>query len=76
MEASIRDWAADVQVLSARRTLLIQAPSKEALDAALKIKELKAIAGERLNDTVVELSEDPSNPRVAEALRGQSFFLR
>ena len=76
VEASIRDWAADVQVLSARRTLLIQAPSKEALDAALKIKELKAIAGERLNDTVIELSEDPSNPRVAEALRGQSFFLR
>ena len=76
VEVSVEAWAAGVQVLSARRTLLIQAPTKQALDAALKVKELKAIAGERLNDLVLELSEDPSTPRVAEALRVQGFFLR
>ncbi|NRA95549.1 MAG: helicase-associated domain-containing protein [Planctomycetes bacterium] len=76
VEISICNWAADVQVLAARRTLLIEAPSKEALDAALKVKELNAIAVKRLNDTVIELSEDPSTSRVAEALRGQGFFLR
>jgi hypothetical protein len=76
VEASVRGWAAGVRVLSARRTLLLRAPSKEALDAALKVKELGAIALERLTDTVLEVSEDPSTPRVAEALRLQGFFLR
>ena len=61
---------------NADRTLLIEAPTKQALDAALKVRELKSIAGERLNDTVLELSEDPSTPRIAEALRVQGFFLR
>lgn len=76
VETSIKSWAEAVRVLHARRTLLIEAPTREALDAALKVKELKAIAGERFNDTVVELSEDPSTPRVAEALLAQGFFLR
>jgi len=76
VETSIVAWADAVRVLSARRTLLIEAPCKEALDAALKVKELRAIAGERFNDTVIELSEDPSTPRVAEALLAQGFFLR
>jgi len=76
VERSIGAWAESVRVLSARRALLIEAPTREALDAALEIKELKAIAGTRLNETVLELSEDPSTPRVAEALRTQGFFLR
>jgi hypothetical protein len=76
VEHSIRAWASSVHVLASRRTLILRAASPEALDAALKVKELKAIAGERLNETTLELSEDPSTPRVAEALRSMGFFLR
>jgi hypothetical protein len=76
VEHSIRTWASAVNVLSARRTLLLRAPSPDVLEAALKIRELKAIAGERLNPTTLELAEDPSTPRVAEALRSMGFFLR
>ena len=74
--ASIHAWANDVQVLQARRVLLVTAPSKEALDAVLKVRELRSVVGERLNDVTLELTADPSTPRIAEALRSQGFFLR
>lgn len=76
VEHSIRNWGSQVQVLSSRRTLILRAPTPESLDAALKLRELKAIAGERLNPTTLEVSEDPSTPRIAEALRAGGFFLR
>jgi hypothetical protein len=34
------------------------------------------VAGERLTDTLIEVSEDPNGARIAEALRAQGFFLR
>jgi hypothetical protein len=74
--ASIRAWARAVTVFEARRTWLLKAPSKEALESALKLRELKAIAGERLNDVTLEVGEDPTAVRIAETLRAQGFFLR
>jgi hypothetical protein len=76
VDRSIREWAEKVRVLRSSRTLLLRAPDKKSLDAALKIRELKAIAAERLNDTTLELKEDPSTAKIAEALRAQGFFLR
>jgi hypothetical protein len=74
--ASVISWARAVTVLEARKTWLLKAPSKETLDSALKLRELKAIAGERLNDVVLEVTEDPTAVRISETLRAQGFFLR
>ncbi len=76
VSASIEAWAKAVTVLEVRRSIVIRAASKEALDAALKIREFRAVAGERLTETLVEVSEDPNSARIAEALRAQGFFLR
>ena len=65
-----------VTVMEVRRTILLKAPSKAALDNALKVRELRAIAGERLSDTALELNEDPTATKIAEALRAEGFFLR
>jgi hypothetical protein len=74
--ASCQAWAKGVTVMEVRRTLLLKAPSKEALDHALKVRELRAVAGERLSDTAIELNEDPTAMKIAEALRVEGFFLR
>ena len=74
--ASIEDWAGSVSVLEARRVLVLKAPSAEALERVLRLKEVRAVVGERLNETMVELTEDPSTPRIADALREAGFFLR
>lgn len=74
--ASVRAWAKSVTVFEARRTWLLKAPSKDALDAALKLRELKTIVAERLNDVTLEVTEDPTAVRIAETLRAQGFFLR
>lgn len=74
--ASVRAWAKAVTVFEAKRTWILKAPSKEALEAALKLRELRAIAGDRLNDQTLEVVEDPTAVRIAETLRGQGFFLR
>ncbi|HYC79297.1 MAG TPA: helicase-associated domain-containing protein [Planctomycetota bacterium] len=74
--ASVRAWAKAVTVLEARKTWLLKAPSKQALDAALRLRELKAVAAERLNDVTLEVTEDPTAVRIAETLRAQGFFLR
>lgn len=76
VRASIAVWAESVHVLQARKTLLVRARSKAALDQLLKIREIKAIALERLNDTTLELKEDPSTAKITETLRSQGFFLR
>lgn len=76
VSASVSSWAQAVRILEARRTLVLKAPDKESLDAALKVRDVRAVCGERLNDTTVELTEDPSNARIAEALRSSGFFLR
>ena len=46
--ASCQAWARAVTVIEARRTIVLKAPSKAALDNALKVRELRAIAGDRL----------------------------
>ena len=74
--ASCQAWARAVTVLEARRTIVLKAPSKVALDNALKVRELRAIAGDRLGDCAVELTEDPTATKIAEALRVGGFFLR
>jgi hypothetical protein len=74
--ASCEAWARAVTVLEARRTIVLKAPSKAALDNALKVRELRAIAGERLSDVAIELSEDATAMKIAEALRTEGFFLR
>jgi hypothetical protein len=74
--ASCQAWARAVTVLEARRTIVLKAPSKLALDNALKVRELRAIAGDRLGDCAVELTEDPTATKIAEALRVGGFFLR
>jgi hypothetical protein len=76
VETSIRLWASEVRILSASRTLLLRAPSKEVLEDALRLREIQAIAVERLNDTTLEVREDPASSRIAEVLRAQGFFLR
>lgn len=75
VSAQIRSWASEVKVLAVRRSHLLRASTAEQLDQALKIPEIKAVAGERLNATTLELIEDPSSPRIAAALRGHRFFL-
>ncbi len=74
--ASVLGWAKAVTVFEARRTWLLKAPSKEILEQALKLRELKAIAGERLNEVTLEVSEDPTAVRISETLRSHGFFLR
>jgi hypothetical protein len=74
--ASCQAWAKAVTVMEARRTIILKAPSKAALDNALKVRELKAIAGERLGECALELTEDPTAMKIAEALRAGGFFLR
>jgi hypothetical protein len=74
--ASCQAWAKAVTVMDVRRTILLRAPSKAALDAALKVRELRAVAGERLSDTALELNEDPTAMKIAEALRSEGLFLR
>jgi hypothetical protein len=74
--ASIRAWAKAVTVFEARKSWIVKAPTKEALDSALKIRELKAAAGERLNDLCLEVLEDPTAARIAETLRAHGVFLR
>ncbi len=74
--ASCEAWARAVTVLESRRTIVLRAASKAALDAAMKVRELKAIVVERISDTVIEVNEDPTTVRIAEALRTQGFFLR
>jgi hypothetical protein len=74
--ASCQAWARAVTVIEARRTIVLKAPSKLALDNALKIRELRAVAGDRLGDCALELNEDPTATKIAEALRAAGFFLR
>lgn len=76
VRASITSWASLVSVLNARKITVLKGTSKAAIDQLLKIREIKAIVVERLNDTTLELSEDPSAIKVTEALRAQGFFLR
>ena len=74
--ASCQAWARAVTTIEARRTIVLKAPSKAALDNALKVRELSAIAGDRLGECAVELNEDPTATKIAEALRAGGFFLR
>jgi hypothetical protein len=76
VRASIIGWANAVTVLNARRVILLKGLTKESIDQLLKIRDIKAIVTERLNDTTLELSEDPSALRITDALRGHGFFLR
>ena len=76
VEQSVRGWADAVTVLSVRRGVLVRAPSEDAVDRALRVRELRAAVLERLNPTTLLLGEDPGTPRIAEALRGAGFFLR
>ncbi len=76
VELSIDLWARSVCVLVAKRALILRAPSPESMESALKLKELRAIAGERISATAIEVTEDPASPKIAEALRAAGFFLR
>ena len=76
VQQSVRGWVEAVTVLQVRRGVLVTAPSEACADRALRVRELRGVVLDRLNSVTLLLGEDPTAPRIAEALRSAGFFLR
>ena len=72
---SINEWCEKMIAARSRRVWIIETKSKKELDRILSVNELLPFVKRRLNDTVVEISEDPTEAGIVTLLRDRGIFV-
>ncbi len=71
---SIRDWCDKLLHVTSRRLWVLESFTKEDMDRIVGLSEIKSMIVARLNDTMVEVNEDPKESGLANLLRDRGIY--